>query len=60
MLKENVGAKTYSHVNNEEPSTKPFDVNSVTIEDRNHQNAHKKWGNNCSEKCSKNTFKWKL
>ena len=41
MLKENVGAKTYSHVNNEEPSTKPFDVNSVTIEDRNHQKAHK-------------------
>ena len=43
MLTKAVGVENVlKDVNNEEPSTKPFDVNSVTIEDRNHQKAHKK------------------
>ena len=43
MLTKTVGAENVlKDVNNEEPSTKPYDVNYVTNEGRNHQKAHKK------------------
>ena len=58
MLTKTVGDENVlKDLNNEEPSTKPFDVHSVANEDRNHQKAHKNEEIIVHKSADKNTLK---